>query len=137
MNKASVILRDSVRQTDKYYTYLVPDRLKDVITYGSYVEVPFGRGNRDKQALVTDINEVGDGEDTSKLKEIRRLIDPIPVMTEEQIALIKPLSSRYLCTMGDVVSLSLRHYSYVLTTRMRQKECSQKENSDLMLRSIF
>ena len=105
MNKASVILRDSVRQTDKYYTYLVPDRLKDVITYGSYVEVPFGRGNRDKQALVTDINEVGDGEDTSKLKEIRRLIDPLPVMTEEQIALIRPLSSRYLCTMGDIVTL--------------------------------
>ena len=105
MFKASVILRESVRQTDRLYTYIIPDRLEGMIRPGVYVEVPFGRGNRPQLALVLTTDSVDEGEDKTKLKSITRLIDPLPVMTEEQIELIKPLTARYLCKMGDIVTL--------------------------------
>lgn len=103
MLTAKVILRDSVRATDKLFTYLVPDKLKEKIKEGLYVLVPFGRGNRMKTAVIYSLQE----EDKSevKLKEIFDIMDDIPVLTEEQLGLIKPLSSRLLCTMGDVIAL--------------------------------
>ena len=103
MLTAKVILRDSVRATDKLFTYLDPDKLKEKIKEGLYVLVPFGRGNRMKTAVIYSLQE----EDKSevKLKEIFDIMDDIPVLTEEQLGLIKPLSSRLLCTMGDVIAL--------------------------------
>lgn len=102
--KAGIILRDSVRQTDKIFSYLIPERLIGTIVPGSYVEVPFGKANRLELAVVYSVDEVMEGENISKFKSINRLVDPIPVLTEEQITLIKPLAARYLCTMGDIVS---------------------------------
>lgn len=103
MQKAAIILRDSVRQTDKLFTYLIPERLDERIVPGSYVEVPFGRGNMSKTGVVYEVSDATS--DDAKLKTITRLLDPLPVLTPEQICLIKPLATRYLCTMGDVVSL--------------------------------
>ena len=57
MRCAGVILRDSVRQTDNVYTYLVPEDLKEKITTGSYVNVPFGRGDRTKAAIVVSVSD--------------------------------------------------------------------------------
>ena len=46
MRICKVLLRESVRQTDKAYTYKVPEELEERIVPGSYVKVPFGFGNR-------------------------------------------------------------------------------------------
>ncbi len=102
MSIAKVILRDAVRMTDRLYTYLIPDEMKDAIVPGSYVEVPFGKGNRMMTGCVI---EVSDEETAGNLKAISSLKYPHPVLTDEQIKLIKPLASRYLCKMGDVLSL--------------------------------
>ena len=100
MKLAEVILRDSVRQTDRIYTYKIPAELD--VREGSYVSVPFGNGNVRKKAVVTGFREAPDD---PKLKSITELIDDLPVLTSEQIKLIKPISSRFNCTMGDVISL--------------------------------
>lgn len=103
MRCAGVILRESVRQTDNVYTYLVPDDLKDSIVCGSYVSVPFGRGDRSKAAIVVSVT---DEEKTEvKLKAISGLIDPVPVLNDDQIRMIHKISQRYLCTRGDVISM--------------------------------
>ena len=103
MLTAKVILRDSVRATDKLFTYLVPDNLKERVQEGLYVLVPFGRGNKMKTAVIFSVQEEDQSE--VKLKAIFDIMDDIPVLTKEQLSLIKPLSSRLLCTMGDVIAL--------------------------------
>ena len=103
MLTAQVILRDSVRATDKLFTYKVPDSLREKVIEGLYVLVPFGFGNRMKTAVVYSVQDQDPGK--MKLKAIFDVMDDIPVMTKEQLQLIKPLASRLLCTMGDVVSL--------------------------------
>lgn len=103
MLTAQVILRDSVRQTDKLFTYKIPDELRDKIREGQYVLVPFGVGNRMKTAVVYSVQDTDPGK--MRLKNIFDILDDIPVMTGEQLALVQPLSSRLLCTMGDVVAL--------------------------------
>ena len=40
MNVCKVLLRECVRQTDKAYTYMIPEDLEGKITEGSYVKVP-------------------------------------------------------------------------------------------------
>ena len=66
MKVAEVILRDSVRQTDRCYTYKIPAELD--VREGSYVSVPFGNGNVRKKAVVTGFKET---EDDPKLKFVK------------------------------------------------------------------
>lgn len=102
MRCAQVLLRGAVRQTDKYYSYMIPDELNDKVSLGSLVKVPFGAGNKMKSAVVTGFT---DEEDTSMLKSIALLVDDMPVMTKEQIDLIVPLSNRFNCTKSDISEL--------------------------------
>ncbi len=107
MKFCKVLLRESVRQTDKAYTYKIPEALEGNVVAGSYVKVPFGFGNRKQTALVTSVSDDLDslGFDPSKLKELDSLLDLYPVMTKDQLAIIEPLKSRFLCTSGDVISM--------------------------------
>lgn len=103
---AGIILRDSVRQTNQAYSYLIPDSLMDVVVPGSYVEVPFGNGNRVQAGLVTTVSmmEIDDSK-IKRFKYITRLLDPYPVVKPDQIELIEAISKRYLCTLGMAMSL--------------------------------
>ena len=107
MKVCKVLLRECVRQTDKAYTYKIPEALEDKVVQGSYVKVPFGFGNRKETALVVGISDNTDslGFDPKKLKFIDSLLDLYPVMKRDQLALIEPLKSRLLCTYGDVISM--------------------------------
>ena len=107
MKVCKVLLRECVRQTDKAYTYKIPEALEDKVVQGSYVKVPFGFGNRKETALVVGISDNTDslGFDPKKLKCIDSLLDLYPVMKRDQLALIEPLKSRLLCTYGDVISM--------------------------------
>ena len=107
MKICKVLLRESVRQTDKAYTYKVPEELEERIVPGSYVKVPFGFGNRKETALVVSVTDNTDdiGFDPKKLKKVDSLLDPYPVMNKDQLALIEPLKSRFLCTSGDIISM--------------------------------
>jgi len=101
--QASVVLRDSVLTTDLIYDYLVPDELESDLCTGQFVEVPFGGGNRVCIALVMDTYP--DRESKFELKKIIRIIDKIPVLFAEQIALLPYIRSRYTCTYGDAIRL--------------------------------
>ena len=107
MKYCKVLLRESVRQTDKAYTYKIPEVLEDKVTEGSYVNVPFGFGNRKQIALVTSVSDDIDslGFDPKKLKDIDSLLDLYPVVNKDQLALIEPLKSRFLCTSGDIITM--------------------------------
>lgn len=100
----SVILRGSVRQTDRLYTYRIPEELRTGISLGSLVSVPFGKGDSQRAAVVVDLKEAV-SEDTSTIKDIASVISSLPVLHRDQIALIDKISDRFNCTKGDVVEL--------------------------------
>lgn len=109
MKYCKVLLRESVRQIDKEYTYKIPESMEQTVVPGSYVEVLFGFGNRTSIALVTytsdDLSDLGF--DPLKLKEIKSVIDLYPVMNKDQLELIEPLKKKLLCTSGDVISMMI------------------------------
>lgn len=100
----SVILRGAVRQTDNLYTYRIPNELSDYVVTGSLVNVPFGKGDSERSAVVIEVNERFDG-DINLIKNISSVISGRPVLNQDQIALIDRISDRFNCTKGDVVEL--------------------------------
>ena len=109
MKICKVLLRQTVRQTDRPYTYKIPVELEQQVQVGSYVKVPFGSGNRQEPALVVNITDdiSGLGFSPSKLKSIICLLDLYPVLNKDQLVLIEPLKKRLLCTYGDVISMMI------------------------------
>ena len=76
MKICKVLLRECVRQTDKAYTYKIPEELEGQVALGSYVKVPFGFGNRKETALAISVSDSADdiGFDVKKLKQIDSLL---------------------------------------------------------------
>ncbi|TWT14669.1 primosomal protein N' [Streptococcus sp. sy010] len=88
MKVAQVIVDIPLMQTDRPYSYLIPDELLSNIELGSRVHVPFGRGNRLLQGFVVDITENQSSQD---LKAIVAVLDFWPVLTSEQLYLANQL----------------------------------------------
>ncbi len=103
MDICSVILRGAVRQTDKPFTYLIPDELKGKVTRGSFVRVPFGKANKINSAVVVDVRS--EDVDIAKMKAVDSLISDLPVMNEDQLELIDMIAMRFNCTRGDAIEL--------------------------------
>ena len=100
----SVILRGAVRQTDKLFTYRVPDEMSGTVVAGSLVNVPFGKGDSQRCAVVVELKDSFEGDDTV-VKDISSVISGRPVLNSDQITLIDKISDRFNCTRGDVVEL--------------------------------
>ncbi|SDX89279.1 replication restart DNA helicase PriA [Ruminococcaceae bacterium YAD3003] len=131
----SVILRGAVRQTDKLFTYRVPDELSGTVVAGSLVNVPFGKGDSQRCAVVIDIKDTFDG-DESLVKDIGSVISSSPVLKADQLALIDKISDRFNCTKGDVVELMVP--SCVVNHKNPVEvfvELVSKENTEFILKS--
>ncbi|MGT2949382.1 primosomal protein N' [Streptococcus devriesei] len=84
---AEVIVDVPLMQTDKPFSYKIPEELSSVLVAGSRVHVPFGKGNRLLQGFVVNIAE---GED-EHLKSLAEVLDPEPVLNQEQLLLADQL----------------------------------------------
>ncbi len=106
---SELVARTAVEKTlysfDKPFDYIVPDHLRARVTVGSRVLVPFGRGNKKRQALVTELFE-NDAPDP-RLKSIYSAPDDYPLLTSEMTALSDTLAKRCYCTRYDVVRAML------------------------------
>ncbi|MGT2636407.1 primosomal protein N' [Streptococcus ratti] len=80
---AEVIVDVPLMQTDKPFSYKIPEELSSVLVAGSRVHVPFGRGNRLLQGFVVNIAK---GED-EQLKPLAEVLDADPVLNREQLLL--------------------------------------------------
>ncbi|WP_241154545.1 primosomal protein N' [Streptococcus hyointestinalis] len=72
-------------QTDKPFSYAISKDLEEDVALGSRVHVPFGASNRLLQGFVVGFKEQLDS--SQSLKEIAEVLDPEPVLNEEQLAL--------------------------------------------------
>lgn len=98
---ALVAVSDSVYAIDRPYSYRIPDGL--MLRSGMRVLVPFGNGNRKKEAVVLAVSA---GEE-AKLKAVEQALDEEPVLTAEQLRLAGFLRERYFCTYYDAVKAIL------------------------------
>ncbi|MGB4610103.1 MAG: primosomal protein N' [Saccharofermentanales bacterium] len=89
---------DSTLEFDQEYTYL-PLPETDHFT-GQLVEVPFGRGNSLRRAIIS-------GEDNQtefkQIKRIEKVIIQQPIYLPDQIELAKEMKRRYFCSIGQAL----------------------------------
>ncbi|WP_161877642.1 primosomal protein N' [Alkalibacterium sp. MB6] len=90
---ADVIVDVPTLQTNRPYTYLVPDELSTVVSKGMRVIVPFGQGSRCIQGFVVDVRHDELPLDLDiEMKNISTVMDANPVLTDELIKLGQDLS---------------------------------------------
>lgn len=90
-----VLVELKAKQIDKTFTYLIPDKLKENVSIGKRVLVPFG-----KQKLEGFVLNIEDNKDTDyELKEIISVIDNEPVLNSEMLELGKYISNKTLCNL--------------------------------------
>lgn len=93
MNVAEVIVDVSSKNIDRPFDYKIPDHLKGMIEVGMRVIVPFGP--RKLQGFVTGLKESSELNGGS-MKEVEKLLDLTPVLTEELMQLSSWLSDKTL-----------------------------------------
>lgn len=101
---ASVVLSNTTREFDKEYHYIIPDNLHDKVLPGVRVIVPFGKSNRSMEGYVLGL---ADNSTIEGLKEIVRVIDEAPVLSESMLTLCAWIKERYICTYSDAVKCML------------------------------
>ena len=115
--KLDFVVRVAVENTaysfDKDFDYAVPDRLEKDCVAGARVLVPFGRGNRRRQGIITEVLR----EDNSSLKEIISVLDDEPVLSAELLAAAKFMKEHYFWTSYEAVKTMLpAGVNYKVTT---------------------
>lgn len=100
-----VIVDISVNNLDRIFQYRVPEKLLDAVTVGCQVNVPFGSGNRRRQAYVIGVDTVL-AYDASKIKDILG-VTKAPAATGQLIALADWMHERYGCTMAQALKTVL------------------------------
>ena len=86
------------------YTYSVPPEMRDKITKGARVIVPFGK-SRHYTALVIKLHD--NKPLKFQTKDIHSLIDSQPVVNDSQISLWEWISFYYMSSLGDVFHAAL------------------------------
>ena len=79
---------------DKEFSYRIPDELIKKIDIGTKVIIPFGRGNRRREGVVT---RICDDEYTMPLKSVLEVANEESFVTEENIEL-----ARYISDKSDI-----------------------------------
>jgi primosomal protein N' (replication factor Y) len=84
------------------FDYAIPESLIGKVGVGHLVIIPFG-----KQTVQGVVFRFIDQPSVQDVKEISELVDPIPVMTQAQIALAEAMAESTLSPLASVVSLFL------------------------------
>ncbi len=97
-----VRVASAVDALDRPFHYALPPELRGQVLPGMRVEVPFGR--RKAQAFVTGLLEEPE---FFPVKEIYRVLDPLPLLTEELLHLSSWVGDYYLCSRAAVLQAML------------------------------
>jgi primosomal protein N' (replication factor Y) (superfamily II helicase) len=100
MNFVQIVV--NVPAVSGIFDYSVPDSLRGQIDVGHLVIVPFG--NKTVQGVVF---RFVDQPSVANVKEILELVDPLPVLTQPQIALAEAMAESTLAPLAAIVSLFL------------------------------
>ena len=101
---AKVCILDMPYCIDRPYDYFVPHDLREFVSVGNFVTVPFGNGNKRHMALVTSLSDKADYKDT---KPIISVCPPDVSLDSEMLKLCGFMKDMTLCTYGDAVHAML------------------------------
>ncbi|MBU4362553.1 primosomal protein N' [bacterium] len=87
---------------DKIFHYCIPQDLKDRISLGSRVDIPF-RGKVTTGCVVGFLAE----SDVKNLKDIVQITDKKPLLTPQVIRLTKWMSNYYLCSWEKILNYAI------------------------------
>ncbi len=104
---ASIVLSNTTRAFDKKYTYAVPEDLLGQICVGCRVLVPFGHGGKVKEGFVLEINPKNILIKAIEYKLIKQVLEPYPLLKEDNIQLLEWMKRQYICTYSDVIKCML------------------------------
>jgi primosomal protein N' (replication factor Y) len=101
--KINVILIDTVRTTDRLYTYNLSRQLEKTVRIGSRVMVPFGAANRLREAVVFSMEDgLMDG-----YKMVHQVFDEGEEMGIEMVNLVSELKDYYLSSYSRLIRAML------------------------------
>ena len=100
---ATVAVEKTFFNYESDYDYYVPDGLKNLITVGTRVKVPFGKGNVLRYGIVVKLFEAIN----TDLKEIASVKGNSPVLSEEMVSLALWLKERCFCTTYECLQQML------------------------------
>ena len=89
---------------DKPYDYRIPENLREKALVGVRVIVPFSRGNRRTEGIIIALSNA---KEKMRLKNIDKVLDEIPVLSEDQVKLALWMRDRFFCTVYDAVKAML------------------------------
>lgn len=107
VTNVSVVLSNTTRAFDKKYTYSVPEYLSLQVFQGCRVLVPFGNGEQVREGFVLDTNPLILSDKPIIYKEIKEVIEPYPLLTNDSIQLLEWMKRRYICTYSDIIKCML------------------------------
>lgn len=103
----SVVLNNTTRTFDKKYTYSVPENMSRQIFKGLRVLVPFGSGEQVREGFVLETNPLIYEDKPIVYKEIKEILEPYPLLTNDSIQLLEWMKRRYICTYSDIIKCML------------------------------
>ena len=99
---AGVWLLDAPYAIDRAFDYYIPSSMRGIIRRGSFVTVPFGKGNRSRLGVVTSFSA-----DTTlaapQIKPLHSVCEERLSLSEEMLGLCFYMKEQTLCTFGDAV----------------------------------
>lgn len=85
-----------------YFDYLVPEDLTNTVKAGQLVEIPFR--NKLVKGVILNLAESSDL-GNEKLKDLEKIIDPLPFLKTWQLDLIKFMSKYYFVSMAMILKM--------------------------------
>ncbi len=98
MKIAKVFVNQPLKQIDKPYDYLCPDKIKP----GMRVALTFSHGKQPTDGMVIAVSNRSDYE--GEIKPVLEVIDDEPVLRPYQIRLCQMMARRYCCRFYDCLS---------------------------------
>ena len=102
---ARVAIDSPLPQLDRLFDYEIAEGIRESVTIGSRVRVPFGRGAALSDGYVIEL--VGESEFTGKLAKLEELVSPVSVLTPEIYELCRAVADRQAVTIADVFKLAI------------------------------
>ncbi len=138
---ARVYLLDAPYHIDKPYDYYIPEELRGSLTVGGLVAVPFGKGNRKKLALVSELVSA------SEYEKLKPVISPVCrdiKLDGEQIGLCFYMKEHFLCSVGDAVRAMipsaaltrLKDYYSIVKPEKKEEDQAEEDREEETLSSL-
>ena len=103
---AGVHILKSPYHIDNVFDYFVPTHLRDELSVGDFVTVPFGTSNAREIALVISLKDFPDNIEANRkpnYKPVYSICDKILSLSPEMQGLCEFMKEQTLCTYGDAV----------------------------------